>query len=138
MELVPLEAEHLRTISIQETQAVDKEFLIGECLVDEVAEHPGRTILEDGHPIAIFGWFFTKEREAFAWVMLCDGIGPMRLLKLTRLIEKELSLYPGYTVMTLLREGLPEAIVWADLLGFEIKDKLTLNGIEYHFAERHL
>lgn len=125
MHIVPFEAEHALRLTLQYAQAmVDSEQI--KPAYAQALEHAGGgwTAIDDGEVIACAGMVEQWQGRALAWAMLSGDIGPMRFMRVSRAVRKALGMAQYRRIEMQVDADHPQAIRWAQMLGFEVESKM--------------
>lgn len=114
IEIVKLTPDLLRAIDPQPMQST-----LGEDHVSALGQAgDAYCVLVDGVPVAAGGLVELWEGRAHAWALLGKQ-AKHHLLPITRAIRKRLASVPFRRIEMAVDAGFPQAIHWADMLGFE-------------------
>lgn len=113
MNIVPLERDHLKEISVQPAQAA--EYAHADALASPLGM--GWAALVDGEPVACAGLVEVWEGRAYAWAILSDNAGPY-MLPLTREIRSKLDAAPFRRIEMAVDADFDAGARWAEMLGF--------------------
>lgn len=125
MHIVPFEAEHALKIVLQRAQALvdhgrrDEDYARA---LEQVGG--GYTAIDNGEVIACAGMVEQWPGRALAWAMLTDDLGPMRFVRVSRAIRRALDMAQWNRIEMQVDADHPQAIRWAELLGFEVESKM--------------
>lgn len=115
IEVVTLTRELLLSIEPQPMQRMTAEV---EAIAYAAPFGTAWAALFDGRPVLAAGLVEFWPGRAYAWALLSADAGPL-LLPLTRAIRSELDRVPCRRVEMAVDAEFPQAIRWAQLLGFE-------------------
>lgn len=113
MNIVPLERDHLKAISVQPAQAA--EYAHADALASPLGI--GWAALVDGEPVACAGLVEVWEGRAYAWAILSDNAGPY-MRALTREIRSRLDAAPFRRIEMAVDAEFEAGARWAEMLGF--------------------
>lgn len=113
VEIVPLQAWHMRALDLQPTQTHMRAWLTDE-VTAACAESVSRTAMIAGKPVGCAGVVAIGGRP-YAWALLGEDFQPA-MLRATRACEAMLS--GQGEVFTHVRPDIDENIRWLEILGF--------------------
>lgn len=125
MHIVPFQAEHARTIALQHAQAVvdmGRNSFEDAALLERYGG--GFTAIDNGQVIACAGLAEQWQGRMLAWAMLAGDIGPHRFVRVTRAIRRALDLAQCDRIEMQVDADHPQAIRWAQTLGFEVESRM--------------
>lgn len=125
MEIVPFKAEHIFALRLQAQQAHHHGVLNHEYAHALEACGGSYTAIVNGRPVACAGIVEQWAHRGLAWALIGEDAG-RHFVAITKAVRRMLDIAHFHRIEMQVNCEFPQAIRWAQMLGFEVESKMRL------------
>lgn len=126
MHIIPFQADHVLQLHLQKMQASKfDEINVPEYGMALEKCGGSYTAIVDGRPIACAGIVEQWAHRGLAWALLGEESG-QHFVAITRAVKRMLAIAHYHRIEMHVNAEFPQAMRWAEMLGFEVESKMAL------------